>query len=163
MQSKRKTEQILDNVYLVLDNIRSIHNVGSIFRTAACAGVKEILLCGYTPEPTDRFGRIRKDFEKVSLGGEKEVLYTKVKTTEEALDKLHEKGVTVVAIEQSPRATPFKNFKPTYPIAYVLGNEVDGIAQEILERSDETLEIPLRGHIKESLNVSVVAGIVLFT
>ena len=155
-------EKMPGDIYLILDNIRSIHNVGSIFRTAACAGVKEIFLCGYTPEPVDRFGRIRKDFEKVSLGGEKEVLYTKIKTTAEAIEILRKKKVKIVAIEQAPKATLFKNFKPTHPVAYVLGNEVDGISKEILDMSHKIVEIPLRGNIKESLNVSVTAGVILF-
>ena len=150
-------------VYLVLDNIRSIHNVGSIFRTSACAGVKEILLCGYTPEPVDRFGRMRKDFAKVSLGGEKDVAYSKYRTTLEAIDILKEKGILVIAVEQDNRSVSIENFKPQYPVAYVLGNEVNGISQDILDRADQIVEIPLRGEVKESLNVSVVAGIVLFS
>ena len=155
-------EKTPGDIYLILDNIRSIHNVGSIFRTAACAGVKEIFLCGYTPEPVDRFGRLRKDFKKVSLGGEKEVPYTKTKMTLEAIEMLRDKKVKIIAIEQSSKAVPLKNFKPTYPIAYVLGNEVDGILKEVLEKCDEVVEIPLRGNIKESLNVSVTTGIILF-
>lgn len=162
MHHIHKTEHIRGDIYLVLDNIRSIHNVGSIFRTAACAGVKEIFLCGYTPSPIDRFGRLRKDFKKVSLGGEEEVRYHHVRNTEEALEILRKQGVYIVALEQAEQATPIDTFKPTYPVAYVLGNEVEGVSSHILECVDQIVEIPLRGCIKESLNVSVVAGIMLF-
>lgn len=155
-------EKTPGDIYLILDNIRSIHNVGSIFRTAACAGVKEILLCGYTPEPKDRFGRWRNDFAKVALGGEREVPYQVCAITEDAVTLVREKGIRVVAVEQDARATSLKDFEPTYPIAYILGNEVDGISDDVLDSVDEIVEIPLRGDIKESLNVSVVAGIVLF-
>lgn len=155
-------EETPGDVYILLDNVRSIHNVGSIFRTAACAGVEEIILCGYTPEPVDRFGRARKDFAKVSLGGEKEVSYRKFKTTEEGVEYLKQKGVSVVSVEQSKKAVSFRDFEPMYPVGYVFGNEVDGVSEDILEKSDTIVEIPLRGNAKESLNVSVTVGIILF-
>ncbi len=134
-------EKAPGDVYIVLDNVRSIHNVGSIFRTAACAGVKEIILCGYTPEPVDRFGRSRKDFAKVSLGGEKEVAYKKFKTTEEGVEYLKQKGVSVVSVEQSKKAVSFRDFELIYPAGYVFGNEVDGVSQDILDKSDTIVEI----------------------
>lgn len=155
-------EKTPGDIYLILDNIRSIHNVGSIFRTAACAGVKKIVLCGYTPEPKDRFGRWRNDFAKVALGGEREVPYQVCATIEDAVALMREKDIRVVAVEQDTRAISLKYFEPTYPVAYMLGNEVDGISQSVLDSVDEIVEIPLRGDIKESLNVSVVAGILMF-
>lgn len=147
---------------LILHNIRSVHNVGSIFRTADAAGVSKIVLTGYTPAPTDRFNRPRKDFVKVSLGAEQSVPWEAAPELAPVLKKLKKDGYTVVAIEQSKNSTPLFDYKPKgAKIAVIMGNEVRGISPRSLQYADHVLEIPMRGK-KESLNVSVAAGVALF-
>ncbi|MEI7719679.1 MAG: TrmH family RNA methyltransferase [bacterium] len=148
---------------LILHNIRSVHNVGSIFRTADAAGVSRIILSGYTPTPLDRFGRERSDFAKVSLGAEKTVAWTQVKTLGATLTKLKKEHCCVVAIEQDKRSVPLFGFTPhkEQELVVIVGNEVRGISKPLLKKCDAILEIPMHG-TKESLNVSVTAGIALF-
>lgn len=148
-------------IYVLLNDIRSIHNVGSIFRTADAVGVSKIFLTGYTPTPLDRFGRPRKDLAKVALGAEKSVPWQYEKSALELIKKLKKEGVFVVAIEQSERSKHYKKITLKYPVAFIYGNEVDGIAPAILKECDAIAEIPMAGK-KESLNVSVSAGITLF-
>ena len=154
---------------LILHNIRSIHNTGSCFRTADAAGVTRIILSGYTPTPLDRFNQPRKDFIKVSLGAEKSVPWEYVKTLGATLAKLKKENFLIVALEQDTHSTPLFDFDPPQlahrqvpPIALILGNEVRGISKQLLQKCDHILEIPMHGK-KESLNVSVTAGIALFT
>lgn len=148
---------------LILHNIRSVHNVGSMFRTADAAGVSRILLSGYSPTPTDRFGLLRKDFAKVSLGADKTVLWKYAKTLGPVLKKLKSEGYTIAAVEQDKKSTPLFSWKPenTEKIALIMGNEVHGLSKKILSHCDVVLEIPMHGK-KESLNVSVAAGIAMF-
>ena len=148
---------------LVLHNIRSVYNVGSIFRTADAAGVEKIILSGYTPSPTDHFGLPRKDFAKVSLGAEQTIPWIQTKTLAAAIKQLKKENYFVVAVEQAPNATSLFDFEAprNKKLALVLGNEVRGIAKQSLKSMDAIIEIPMRGK-KESLNVSVAAGIVLF-
>lgn len=154
-------------MYVILDNIRSVHNVGSIFRTCDGAGVEKIFLCGVTPAPIDRFGRVRKDFAKVSLGAQHSVSWEHVASTREAIERLKKEGVHAIAVEQDARATPFLTFFKNSDIsrmnrtAFVFGEETEGLSKEILDTCDGVIEIPMRGE-KESLNVSVAAGIILF-
>lgn len=144
-------------VYILLHDLRSVHNVGSIFRTADAAGVTKIYLSGTTPTPLDRFQNKRKDFIKVSLGAEDSVPWEYVE-----LDTfLQQTDLHIVSVEQDPRSKNFKEFIYTKPTLFVLGNEVEGVTKEILDASHEILEIPMAGE-KESLNVSVTAGIILF-
>jgi 23S rRNA (guanosine2251-2'-O)-methyltransferase len=151
-------------VILLLHNIRSVHNVGSIFRTADAAGVSKIILTGYTPTPLDRFGNERQDFAKVSLGAEKTIPWEQVKTLADAIKKLKKEKIHLVAVEQDERSTPLFDYVPPQnkSIALVLGNEVLGLSKSALKMCDAIVEIPMRGK-KESLNVSVSAGIALFT
>jgi tRNA G18 (ribose-2'-O)-methylase SpoU len=151
----------MKKIFVILDNIRSVHNVGSIFRTSEGAGVSKIYLCGVTPSPIDRFGRIRKDFAKVSLGTEKIISWESVSNTEDVIEKLKAEGVCVVAVEQDKCAKNIKEMLFSKPTAFVFGEETKGISKEILNKCDDIVEIPMYG-TKESLNVSVVAGIVLF-
>jgi 23S rRNA (guanosine2251-2'-O)-methyltransferase len=150
---------------LILHNIRSVYNVGSIFRTADAAGVTKIILTGYTPTPLDRFKRPRLDLQKVALGAEQTVAWEYSKNPFAAIFKLKQEGVAIVAIEQDPRSTSIFSYakhKSKVPVALVLGNEVRGLSKALLNKCDAIVEIPMRGK-KESLNVSVAAGIVLFT
>ncbi|MCK5592438.1 MAG: RNA methyltransferase [Candidatus Pacebacteria bacterium] len=149
------------NKIVILDNIRSVHNTGSIFRTADVAGVDMIYLCGYTPQPIDRFERERKDFNKVSLGAEKTVEWKHFENTIDALEELKENNFTIIAIEQAENSTDYKKVKTSEKTAFVFGNEPSGISKEVLDKCDIIAEIPMKGE-KESLNVSVSAGIALF-
>ncbi len=135
--------------------------MGSIFRTADAAGVSHIILSGYTPAPIDRFGRARTDFIKVSLGAEKTIPWSQVPTPTKALTRLQKEGYTLIALEQHARAAPLFSYVPPASIALVLGNEVRGVSPQLLRRMDGVVEIPMHGK-KESLNVSVAAGIALF-
>lgn len=146
---------------IVLDNIRSVHNVGSIFRTADTAGVDMIYLCGCTPQPIDRFGRARADFAKVALSAEKTVKWKHFEKTTDALKELKENNFTIIAIEQAKNSVDYKKVKPEEKTAFVFGNEPNGISKDVLDKCDSIAEIPMRGE-KESLNVSVSVGIALF-
>ena len=147
---------------VILDSIRSTYNVGSIFRTADAAGVEKIYLCGITPQPIDRFGRLRPQFTKVSLGAEKTVLWERVKSASALIDRLKKEKYHIIAVEQDRRAVAYTKFRAPKKTAVIFGNEVSGISNPILKKADKIIEIPMRGK-KESLNVSVAAGIIMFS
>lgn len=149
-------------ISLILYNLRSVHNVGSIFRTADAAGASKIYLTGYTPTPMDRFGRARKDFVKVSLGAEKTVAWESTEDISSLLSRLKKEKVFLIAVEQSPRSINYKKIPRKASITLIFGNEVRGLPLSVLKKCDCVAEIPLRG-AKESLNVAVAAGIVLFS
>lgn len=146
---------------VVLDNIRSVHNVGSIFRTADALGVEEIFCCGITPGPLDRFRKVRADFAKVALGAERTVAWEIAGKTEEAVAHLRRDGWKVYAVEQSENSVRYYRARPAEKIALVLGSEVGGLSEAVLGQCDAALEIPMEGK-KESLNVAVAFGIVAF-
>lgn len=148
-------------IYLLLDNVRSVYNVGSILRTADAAGVEKVYLSGFTPTPVDRFGRKRRDLAKVALGAENSVAWEYADSTTACIKELKEREVRVVAVEQSTQSINLYSFVQTESTAFVFGNEVEGVSKEVLKLCDEIIEIPMHG-TKESLNVSVSAGIVLF-
>jgi 23S rRNA (guanosine2251-2'-O)-methyltransferase len=147
--------------YVILHDIRSHYNVGAIFRSADGAGVDKMLLTGYTPDPLDRFGRVVPEILKTSLGASAMVPWVHYATTAEAVLALQAEGVSVVAVEQSRYSVSLYDFVPPPNVAYIFGNEIEGVPAAILALCDTVLEIPMRGQ-KESLNVSVTAGIVLF-
>ena len=141
---------------VILENIRSLHNVGAIFRTADGAGWDKVYLTGYTGCPPDR--RI----EKVSLGAEEFLPWEHVSSATALCEKLKEDGFNILALEQSEKSEDIfgaSNFGEN--VAMILGNEVEGVSEEILNMCDRHLEIPMYGQ-KKSLNVSVAAGIALF-
>jgi tRNA G18 (ribose-2'-O)-methylase SpoU len=150
---------------VLLHNIRSLYNVGSVFRTADAAGIQKIYLCGITPVPVDRFGKPRIQFTKVSLGAEKYVAWEKISKTEKILDKLKKEGYKILAIEQSKKSISYYKLKvkssELKKTVLILGNEANGLSKLILRKSDKILEIPMKGR-KESLNVSIAFGIVVF-
>jgi tRNA G18 (ribose-2'-O)-methylase SpoU len=148
-------------VVVVLDNIRSTFNVGSIFRTADALGVKQIILGGTTPAPVDRFGRDRKDITKVSLGAEKNVAWKYEKNVLIAIKKFKKAGYQIVAVEQADRSVDYKKVKIKNKAVFVMGAEVEGVDKNILKIADIIAEIPMRG-LKESLNISVAFGVALF-
>jgi len=147
--------------FLILENIRSAYNVGAIFRTADAVGVDKIFLVGYTPTPIDRFGRPQTKIQKTSLGASDEVAWEHSLDINEVISKLKEADVYIVAVEQAPNSISLTKFKPPAKVAYMLGNEVEGVSGVALKNADAILEIPMLG-TKESLNVSVTAGIVMY-
>lgn len=148
-------------VALLLHNIRSTHNVGAIFRTADAAGVERVYLSGYTPRPVDQFGRMQKDIAKTALGAEKDIPWEHQKNVSTLMRALKQGGWHIVGVEQDARAKDYRVFKPKQKTLYVMGNEVRGLSEALRKQCDALIEIPMRGQ-KESLNVSVAAGIVLF-
>jgi len=155
----------MKKVIVVLHNIRSLYNVGSIFRTADAAGVEKIYLCGITPKPVDEFGKPRTQLTKVSLGAEKYLAWEKVGSTARLLDNLKKQGYKIFAIEQNKKSTPYYKIPKSYILnskfCLVLGNEIRGLPLSILKRADKILEIPMQGK-KESLNVAIAFGIIAF-
>ena len=149
------------DIRLILDNIRSVHNVGSIFRTAETLGVTKIYCVGTTPVPVDRFGRQRGDFAKVALGAEDMVAWEHPKNLTTLIRNLKKEGFKIVVLEQAERSVDYKKIRRRQKMLVVLGNEVEGVSRTFLDLADEIAEIPMRGR-KESLNVSVAAGIFLF-
>ena len=144
-----------NKVYVILDNIRSRENVGSIFRTADAAGVTKIYLCGTTPCPP------HDKISKTALGAETYVPWEYYKQTWRLLHDLKTRNVQLVALEQTKDSVDIFNFKPKFPMALVLGNEVQGISYKILKYCDKKISIPMYGK-KESLNVSVAVGVALY-
>jgi len=150
----------------VLHNIRSLHNVGSIFRTSDAVGISKIFLCGYTPAPFDEFGLPVGPLVKTALGAEKYLEWEKRGSTIKLLNELKKQGYRLYAIEQgkgSIRADRLKLSKKEFDRAIlVVGNEIKGLSPGVLRRCDKLLEIPMRGK-KESLNVAVAFGIVAYS
>ncbi len=149
---------------LIIDNVRSAHNVGSMFRTSDGAGVTRIVLVGYTPAPIDRFGRAQAEIVKTSLGASAMIPWEQKGSGEEILaliDELKQEGFTIVSLEQTPSSVSLYDFPVPEKVAYIVGNEIDGVSTELLEVSDIVVDIPMAGE-KESLNVGVATGIVLF-
>ncbi len=140
---------------IILDNIRSHHNVGSVFRTADAFLVEAIYLCGYTPQPPHR------DIQKTALGATDTVIWKYFATTSEAIEFAKQQGYKVAAIEQAEPKTELQNFIPYDKTALVFGSEVGGVAEEVLSQVDACIEIPQFG-TKHSLNISVCAGVVLW-
>ncbi len=154
--SKKEREYVV-----VLDSIRSVHNVGSIFRTSDALGITKIFLCGITPTPIDRFGRDREDLHKAALGAEKTVAWEHCPTALSVVTSLRSEGYTVIAIEQSSSSVDYKSVTPSGKTAFVFGNEVEGVSHDVLEQSDVVAHVPMMGE-KESLNVSVCFGVAMF-
>lgn len=148
-------------IVCIFHNIRSAHNVGAMFRTAECAGVKKVFLTGYTPAPTNRFGFPQKEIAKSALGAEHSVPWESVKTIRALLSRLHREGYVVVALEQDDASVHYKKVR-SKKVALIVGNEVTGIEKSVLRTADVIAEIPLKGK-KESLNVSTAFGIALFS
>ncbi len=151
---------------LLLENIRSAENVGSIFRTADAAGISHIYLAGYTPAPLDRFKRPNAKIATRALGAEKNIPWTSVARTGTLISKLKKEGWQIISIEQSPKGIDYKKVKiesgkKPAKVLFILGNEVNGVSPKLLAAADIIAEIPMRG-AKESLNVSVAAGVALF-
>jgi len=144
-------------LYIIAHNIRSLHNVGSIFRTADSLGVAKVYLTGYTGAPPD------PKISKVALGAEEYVPWEKHKSLAALIKKLRASGVRIAALENNVAGTTLlSKHKPKFPLALVLGEETKGHTKKLLKLVDDIIEIPMHGK-KESLNVSVAAGIAAYT
>ncbi|MFC1731243.1 RNA methyltransferase [candidate division KSB1 bacterium] len=139
--------------YFILENIRSLHNVGSVFRTADALRAEMLILTGYTGRPP------RKEIDKAALGSVESVPWAAYKETRTAIRKLKKNGVTIVALEQTTSSVDYRMYEYLFPTAVIIGNEFEGIVQETLDYCDDCIEIPMFGS-KQSLNVSVAAGVV---
>lgn len=149
-------------IILILDNIRSSENVGSIFRTADATGVEKIYLVGITPNPIDRFGRPNPKINKASLGAENTIPWEARDNIMEVLEKLKKENYKIVSLEQNEKSIDYRDLETKEKIALIVGNEVGGVSEVAQKESDEIIEIPMAGD-KESLNVSVATGIALFS
>lgn len=144
------------DLYVICDNIRSLYNVGSIFRTADAFGVTKIYLCGITGTP------LQTGLTKVSLGAENSVAWEHHKSATRVINTLKKQGVRIVALELvKNESLDIKKFKPVFPLALIVGNEVEGVSKALLQKADDIVHIPMQGQ-KESLNVSVAYGIAAY-
>ncbi|MEJ2048829.1 MAG: RNA methyltransferase [Calditrichota bacterium] len=142
-------------IYALLDNIRSLHNVGSIFRTADAVRLSRLYLTGITGRPP------RREIDKTALGSVDSVPWEYQDNPVAVIDSLKKQGVQVVALEHTRESKPFWEIKYDYPACLVVGNEVFGIQDKIVEMADCAVEIPMFG-IKQSLNVTIAFGIVIY-
>lgn len=155
-------------LYVICDSIRSLENIGSIFRTSDALGASKIFLCGYSARPPvgeniERF--LKRKISKTSLGAEKNILFEYCSSTSRLIDRLKnslpgsgQEKINIVALEQNKKAILYTKFKPSFPLALILGNEVKGISKKVLAKADEIICLPMEGE-KESLNVSVAFGV----
>jgi tRNA G18 (ribose-2'-O)-methylase SpoU len=140
----------------MLSNIRSLYNVGSIFRTCDAALVAELILCGFTPHPP------RKEISKTALGAVDTVPWKYYTTDAEAIDYLRQSGIKVIAVELAEHARSYNELTPMdFPCCLVFGNELVGISDEVLAQCHDAISIPMFG-VKHSLNVAVAAGVAVF-
>ncbi|WP_423149370.1 RNA methyltransferase [Rubrolithibacter danxiaensis] len=144
-------------IAIVLDNVRSLHNVGSVFRTCDGFAVEELILCGITGQPPHR------EIEKTALGATQSVHWRYFDQNVEAISYLKDKGYKIIAIEQAENSIYLNNFSPARDEKYALifGNEVNGVSDEVMKTIDHCIEIPQFG-TKHSFNIVVSAGIVLW-
>ena len=138
--------------YVICDNIRSLENIGSIFRTSDALGVSKIYLCGISGKPPHH------KISKTALGAEETIPFEYCRQTGRLIDKLKKDKINIISLEQDKKAVLYTELKPKFPLALILGNEVKGVSKNILKKSDAIIFLPMRGK-KESLNVSVSFGI----
>ena len=142
-------------IHVVLDNIRSAFNVGSIFRTADAGAAAHLHLCGMTAHPP------HKKLEKTALGAFDYVPWTYYERNRDCVDTLHAQGIPVIAIEITDKSVPMTDYAWPRPAAIVLGNEVNGVNHRVLRRADAVVSIPMYGH-KNTINVATAFGIILY-
>lgn len=159
--SRRLTPGELCNVprrpiYCLLDSIRSLYNVGSIFRTADGARISRLILTGYTPHPP------RYEIEKTALGATSTVPWEYIRDPLAAVDRLRQEGIRIVLLEQTDGSIPYYDVAPAdFPLCLVVGNEISGVSGDLVSRADGAIEIPMYG-MKQSLNAAVAFGIAVF-
>jgi len=149
----------MNDFVVVCDSLRSLHNVGSVFRTSDGVGVSKIYLCGITGMPDTQ--KHERQISKVALGAQKYIPWEYAKQSWRVIEKLKKEGYQVVSLEQTSDSILYTKFKPKFPLALVIGNENKGVKKSVLIRSDVVIEIPMRG-TKKSLNVSVAFGIAAY-
>ncbi|MGO1586094.1 MAG: RNA methyltransferase [Mesonia sp.] len=144
-------------IIVILDNVRSLNNIGAVFRSADAFLIEKIYLCGITAKPP------HKDIQKTALGATDTVIWEHHEKTKDVIKTLQENGVKILSIEQAEDAVMLQDFTPQKDTTYaiVFGNEVKGVQQSIVSMSDEVIEIPQYGS-KHSLNISVSAGVVMW-
>lgn len=143
-------------VYVILNSIRSNYNVGSIFRTSDGAMIEKLYLCGYTPHPPKR------EILKTALGSTESVSWEYISDPKEVIKKLKKRNVKIVSLELTDSSKPYYEIDPNdFPICLLIGNEITGVSQELIDMCDYSIEIPQYG-IKQSLNVAVAYGIAIF-
>lgn len=153
---ERLSQQPRVPVYALIENVRSLYNVGSIFRTSDGARLEKLILSGYTPYPP------RKEIDKTALGATRSVPWEYVKDPLEALKRLKAAGVRICVLEQTDRSIPYYTFrKEDFPVCLVVGNEITGVSREVIAAADCAIDIPMFG-MKQSLNVAVAYGIAVF-
>ena len=140
-------------ISILVENIRSVHNVGSIFRSADGFGAEKIYLAGYTAHPP------REDLHKTALGAEDAVLWEYYKNPLDAVKIIKKQGISLVLIEQTKQSKSMYEIDWKYPVCFIVGNEVSGVSEKLSKIADIHAELPMRG-VKQSLNVSVAAGVV---
>ena len=161
ISTKRVPEEQIENasrlpMIVLVDNVRSLYNVGSIFRTSDGAMIEKLILGGFTPYPP------RKEIDKTALGSTKSVPWEYTKHPTEIILSLKERGYKICCLELTDKSIPYSDIKTTdFPICLVIGNEINGVAKEVIELCDLAIEIPMYG-IKQSLNVAVAYGIAVF-
>jgi len=144
---------------VICDDLRSLHNIGSVFRTADGAGVNKIYLCGISGRPDDE--KARGKISKVALGAEEHVKWEYARQAWRVAEELKKNGYRIISLEQTSKSIRYMEYKPKFPVALVIGNENKGVRKNLLERSDAIIQIPMKGE-KESLNVSVAFGIAAY-
>lgn len=142
-------------IVVILENIRSLYNVGSIFRTSDGAFIEKLYLTGYTGYPP------RKEIDKTALGSVESVDWEQNDDPVAVAKQLKENGYTIIALEHTDKSRHYTEFNYTYPLCLVVGNEVDGVSEELIKECDFAIEIPMYG-VKQSLNVSVAYGITIY-
>jgi tRNA G18 (ribose-2'-O)-methylase SpoU len=140
-------------IYVICDNIRSLENIGSIFRTSDAFKIDKIFLCGICGKPPHH------KISKTALGAEKWMKWEYCPSVWKLVERLKKEKVSIVALEQG--GTDISKFKPKFPLALVIGNELKGVSKSVLKRSDKVVSIPMKGK-KESLNVAVAFGIAVY-
>jgi 23S rRNA (guanosine2251-2'-O)-methyltransferase len=162
-------EDIMTKIVLIAHNLRSIHNVGSLLRTAEGLGVDELIMTGYTPYPAETpderlphlAQKIDRQISKTALGAEKSQSWKHAAEINPVIESLRSQGFTIVALEQTPSSQLLPEFKPPEQIALIVGREVEGLEPEVIELCDMALEIPMSGK-KESFNVVQAAAMALY-
>ena len=161
ISNKRVPENQVENasripLIVLVDNVRSLYNVGSIFRTSDGAMIEKLILAGFTPHPP------RKEIEKTALGSTKSVPWEYIKHPIEIIQSLKERGYKICCLELTDKSIHYNDIKTSdFPICLVIGNEISGVSKEVIELCDLAIEIPMYG-IKQSLNVAVAYGIAVF-
>ena len=142
-------------LYSLCENVRSLYNVGSIFRTSDAVRLKKLFLTGYTGYPP------RKEIDKTALGSVESVSWERYEHPLDAVNILKKQNIPLIALEHTSKSIPYYEFEFSYPFCLMLGNEVDGLSEELIAEADAAIEIPMFG-LKQSLNVSVACGVIMY-